>query len=241
MTINSFNNIRSESYQTKPIKNFIVSYVKSNFLLPHEQIIEKNCTNVLENIKKTKTLKRPLLVSNEDVILDGHHRFEALKRLNIRQIPIIRIDYLNDSPVKLRSWYPILNTKANKLIKLLNSNNYEVKHFQRIIDKNLKLNEDEILFGNLNECYKILGKKKEVYPIILKNQKNIKYVDNIILAFQTVKDRGITVVFGNYKKNQILKIAQNETLLPPKSTRHVLKYQFPNQPIKLNTLLKESK
>src|SRR3972149_1272321 len=49
-------------------------------------------------------LKKPILVAQDDyVILDGHHRFEALRELGCQRIPCYVIDYFSDA-VQLGLW-----------------------------------------------------------------------------------------------------------------------------------------
>ena len=57
-----------------------------------------------EQIRRDGVLKRPILVADGDlVILDGHHRAEALRSLGCRRIPVYLVEYESDG-VRLGTW-----------------------------------------------------------------------------------------------------------------------------------------
>src|SRR2546427_12158141 len=58
----------------------------------------------MDQIRKDGYLRRPVLVADgELVILDGHHRVEAVRALGARVIPAYLIDYFSDI-VRLSTW-----------------------------------------------------------------------------------------------------------------------------------------
>src|SRR2546427_7227657 len=58
----------------------------------------------MDQIRKDGYLRRPVLVADgELVILDGHHRVEAIRALGARRIPAYLIDYFSDI-VRLSTW-----------------------------------------------------------------------------------------------------------------------------------------
>lgn len=70
----------------------------------HEEIQPDLLERVLDEIKDDGYVKRPILVAAEHyVILDGHHRYAALKQLGCRRIPCYIIDYYSDA-VELKLW-----------------------------------------------------------------------------------------------------------------------------------------
>src|SRR5205809_93634 len=59
---------------------------------------------LMDQIRKDGYLRRPVLVADgELVILDGHHRVEAIRALGARRIPAYLIDYFSDI-VRLSTW-----------------------------------------------------------------------------------------------------------------------------------------
>ncbi|MGQ9781387.1 MAG: ParB N-terminal domain-containing protein [Nitrososphaeria archaeon] len=74
-----------------------VAVVEISALKEHEQINEKYCEKLKNKIKKDGVIKKAIAVDNcTNVILDGHHRLNALKELGCRRIPVTYVNY--DSP-----------------------------------------------------------------------------------------------------------------------------------------------
>src|SRR5207244_263502 len=70
----------------------------------HERIRPALLEQLTEQIRRDGYLRRPILVADRDfVILDGHHRLEALRALGARRIPAYLIDYFSDI-VQLGTW-----------------------------------------------------------------------------------------------------------------------------------------
>jgi len=73
-------------------------------LRPHEQTRPELLAQLLAEIERDGVLKIPVLVEREHhVILDGHHRWEALRRLGCRWIPAYVVDYSSEE-ISLTTW-----------------------------------------------------------------------------------------------------------------------------------------
>ena len=70
----------------------------------HELIRPALLKELTERIRRDGLLKRPILVAERDfVILDGHHRAEAVRSLGCAKIPAYLVDYESDL-VHLGTW-----------------------------------------------------------------------------------------------------------------------------------------
>src|SRR5439155_4015743 len=70
----------------------------------HERIRPALLKQLAEQIRRDGFLKRPILVAEGDlVILDGHHRAEALRSLGCKRIPTYLVEYESDG-VRLGTW-----------------------------------------------------------------------------------------------------------------------------------------
>ncbi len=70
----------------------------------HERIRPALLEQLTDQIRRDGYLRRPILVADGDfVILDGHHRVEAVRALGARRIPAYVIDYFSDI-VQLSTW-----------------------------------------------------------------------------------------------------------------------------------------
>ncbi len=84
------------------IRNKLVIEKKSllhNELIPHEKVSKKGINqlnNYISNNHPEIILPSILICNKTNVIIDGHHRFQILKLLNIDLIPVSLIDYNSD-------------------------------------------------------------------------------------------------------------------------------------------------
>jgi len=78
--------------------------VEIHRLHPHERIRPSLLEELTERIRRDGHLKRPILVAERDlVILDGHHRVEAVRVLGCHRIPAYLVDYLSPA-VEVGTW-----------------------------------------------------------------------------------------------------------------------------------------
>ncbi len=74
-------------------------------LLPHEEPQPPRVLEVASSIMRTGYLFRPIIVEHKShMIIDGHHRVEALKRLGAKRIPVVEARY----GVEVPSLKPVL-------------------------------------------------------------------------------------------------------------------------------------
>ena len=75
-------------------------------LRPHEQFDPDKAEEVRKEIERTGQVTDPVWVSRQDrVILNGHHRVEALRALGAVKIPAFLVDY-SDESITLERWRP---------------------------------------------------------------------------------------------------------------------------------------
>ncbi|MCI4353643.1 MAG: ParB N-terminal domain-containing protein [Thermoplasmata archaeon] len=65
-------------------------------LLPHEQVDEADVGRLAREIRTRGLVREPIWVTRaEGVILNGHHRYAALRTLGVRRVPAWVVDYSN--------------------------------------------------------------------------------------------------------------------------------------------------
>ena len=67
-------------------------------ILPHEEIITERFNKLLQyinSLENTKIIPAIIVDYKTNILIDGHHRLEVFKVLNINKIPVIYIDYLH--------------------------------------------------------------------------------------------------------------------------------------------------
>ena len=76
-----------------------VELMDINLLNPHEKIIKKKKTKLTKFIKSFDEyyiISSILCCHETNVIIDGHHRYFALKELGFKNVPVTKVDYSSD-------------------------------------------------------------------------------------------------------------------------------------------------
>jgi len=79
-------------------------FVDIEELKEHEETSEEHVKLLAEEIERDGVLKRAIAVDcKTKVILDGHHRLRALRRLGCNRIPVVFLDY-DDPSIRVLPW-----------------------------------------------------------------------------------------------------------------------------------------
>ncbi len=220
-------------------------------LRAHEEIVPGRLRDLVEKIKREGVVDLPIIAApvpgtDKYLIVDGHHRWAAVKELGYRKVPAIIIDYFDPS-VRLETWYPAIKggikdflTEASRMglrIDECRINSY---------DEAIKLAETGkyafIILGRSKECWLIHGgieEQKKVSHILSK----INMEDKVILYYYGVREealRGLETGEIDYlflrkppTKEEVMELARMNKVYSPKTTRHILPYQpeFTNTPL----------
>ena len=74
-------------------------------LRPHEQVIQKKVDQLERMTIRWDAYTKPLLVDGATgTILDGHHRYEIARRLDLQCLPCVVVEYLDDDSITLLLW-----------------------------------------------------------------------------------------------------------------------------------------
>jgi len=81
-----------------------IKNIDINLLKQHEMIIECHLERLSLEIENDGCIKDPIIVDkNTMVILDGHHRYNALKRMGAKLCPVCLVDY-KSKKIKVGCW-----------------------------------------------------------------------------------------------------------------------------------------
>jgi len=81
-----------------------VDLVEVSELREHEEVDPRHLKALRAKIQADGVLKRPIVVDRTThVILDGEHRFNALKQLGCTRVPLIFVDY-NSPSIQVKAW-----------------------------------------------------------------------------------------------------------------------------------------
>ena len=209
-------------------------------LKPHEEIIEQAVTSLAKAIRDQNEVRDPLIVDKQSmVILDGMHRYNALKRLGCKRAPACLVEY-DDERITVGAWSRCFNaTNADALaaeaLEALN------QKFER---KEIGTSQTDLLkVAILTKLYSFqitmemdrLSKSQlsvRIEKYISGRGFDCEYVaDNAIPALNSKMNLLIPVPV--FSKAEIREIATSCRLLPHKVTRHVI----PSRPLRLDVPL----
>jgi hypothetical protein len=114
--------------------------IKMSDLKCHEKVIPEKCYELYDYITADPTnintiidlLPRIIIDISTNVIIDGHHRYRVFQDLHISTIPVLAVDYINDTNIRI---YPSNTniTKENVISAALNNQLYEPKTTKHMI------------------------------------------------------------------------------------------------------------
>jgi len=81
-----------------------ITLVPVNALRQHEQILDENMMRVQRDLVRDGMIRDPIIVDERTmVILDGHHRYNALKHMGYKYVPVYLVDYSSDH-IAVAAW-----------------------------------------------------------------------------------------------------------------------------------------
>jgi len=82
-----------------------VELMPLELLLPHEEIIPSKVSQLEKMTIRWNAYVLPLVVDKiTGIILDGHHRYNVAKNLDLQCLPCVLVDYLSDDSIELDVW-----------------------------------------------------------------------------------------------------------------------------------------
>ncbi len=202
----------------------VLKSVRIDKLKPHEATLPELVDKVVDDVRR-RGLKYPIVVDSATyAIIDGHHRVEAFKRLGLRKIPALLIDYKSDI-ITLNRWYYIfdyerascepwssaveetLNKFIRRIVRKLRPGYYEVtvRHWKYIT---------KIYHDNLLELYWLTHQAALDLPF--RKIPEDQYRDAIPVIIPPLLNKGTVIL-----------VALQGRVFPPKTTRHVLHLPIP--------------
>jgi len=225
----------------------------------HEEIVESSLKALMFSLKKSGFQRDPIIVDEESgVILDGMHRYSALKKLGMEYITVAKVNYL-DETIILRRWFRVYKSIKTNPELLERTISKVIAGKGEIEKKTITLGKGEELEYPDKTSIKIWLKNKEISEFTVNLEKLslidrfrvLKNLEKIFMseigertsflteqqALKYIKEKKGSLVVGipNITKNDVIDIATKGKVFPPKTTRHVIPARplFVNVPLKL--------
>ncbi len=221
-------------HRKREMRTFPINVIDIDMLNPHEMIIESELEFVIEDLKKNKILWYPIVIDKKSkIVLDGHHRFEALKRLGFKKIPVIELDYQDEDLIQVDTWYPIIKVELTKFLEELKELGFIFSPLVKIENSLLqdlsKLKSRDItaiIHNNKLQCH-VKGDREKIFQLINKKYlEGIIYTDSQELSIKHSDLNTTSVISWGYTKKEIVQLALKGRTFLPKTTRHTIKYQY---------------
>ena len=84
------------------MKSLKIEYIETEKLIPYinNPRINENAVDVVAGSIKEFGFKNPIIVDNDNVIVAGHTRLKAARKLGLEEVPIIKVEDLTEAQIK---------------------------------------------------------------------------------------------------------------------------------------------
>jgi len=191
-----------------------LALTKISELKEHEETDPFHLAELKNELVRDGYQRDPIIVdANHKVILDGHHRVKILKTLGCSRVAAHYVNYLNDSSIKVKAWYPTIVDFESNVLKLLQDNGIDP-------DTEVRGNSGHLIFHD-----RVLTVKSDRRTImsVLVGKVRINYAPSETFAKKLVETgrASCSIIFDPISKEDVVEAALSNNPFPPKTTRHI--------------------
>ncbi len=198
--------------------------VKMEKLKPHEDVLPHLVDKLIEDVKRRGLLHPVVVDKSTYVIIDGHHRVEALKRLGLEKIPALLVDY-KSSIISLRRWYYVLDYDLIKCEPWSNVIEDVLCTFLRRIVRKLKPGLYEAVLKHWKHLTRIYHDDVlELYWLIHLGLRDLPFKK---VPEDQYRETMPVLVPPELNKGIVISVALRNKIFPPKTTRHIICVPIP--------------
>ncbi len=229
------------SIETETLK-LRLQVTRVDSLLEHEEVLPHVADKLILEFKNWANLEDPVIVDENNIVLDGNHRTYVFKNLGFRHIPVCKIDYFSRS-VSLRYWFRMvvgirgpgplrqivekmggtLRQVADKetLVRMMQENRFAYGVHQGDFYAIIRFHE-----GVVNDPVNAYGVLEEIQERLRQNDLRISYIpcqsvhDSEFCS--NLKDNEIVIWTPQITKQMVVDAAKKNRLFAPKTTRHLI-------------------
>jgi hypothetical protein len=211
-------------------------------LFRHEETLPHVVEELLLEFRNWANLQNPIIIDENNIVLDGNHRAFVFKELEFKYIPACRINYFNKG-VDLRYWFRLLeNIKTADLLKQIvedmNGTLQQVND-KETLEKTLKKNNldwgiqqgnfyaltkfNEDLVNDAVSAYAVLGK---IQDKLIQEGTKLRYFPCQHI-YETkfcseLKECEMVIWTPQITKEMVVAAAKREKVFAPRTTRHLI-------------------
>ena len=219
--------------------SFRITLIDIDDLRPHEEIIEQLVTELAKSIQNQAEVRDPLIVDERSlVILDGMHRYNALKKLGCRHAPACLVEY-DDQRIAVGAWFRFFNVNdpdslAKATLEALNQKHEQTKRSPQ------NLLRFAIITKQSNFALTVESDRLAKSQLAVKIERYIsgqgqycEYGADDTAEQRLNSNANMVIPVPIFSKTEIRETATAGRLLPHKVTRHII----PSRPLGLNVPL----
>jgi hypothetical protein len=188
-----------------------LEYLDPRDTIPHEDVVLNKVKDAIISVKETKSIMPPIVDLRTLIVIDGHHRREAVISMNFRKIPFYLVDYSKDEIIVGKWFRKVLHSKLSSLF---------VSSLKRVGDGDLCMR-----FQSISIC------SRNVYSLYWR----LEWLEERLRGLGAKVDRD--PVSGEeppeLTKAEIIRVAKTGLRFPPKTTRHLYNFIIPKLRVKL--------
>lgn len=193
------------------VANITLDYLDPRDTLPHEDVIPNKVKEAIISIKETRSLIPPLIDTKTLLVIDGHHRREAVMSMNIRRVPFYLVDYDKDD-IRVGKWFrKVLHSPLSSLF---------MKSLREIGEGDLCMK-----FQHVSVC------SHTRFSLYWK----LEWLEGKLRSLGARVERDL--ISGaeppDLTKTEIIRIAKTGLRYPPKTTRHLYNFIIPKMRVKI--------
>jgi hypothetical protein len=219
-------------------------------LLPHEATLPHIVHKLLLEFTNLAKLQNPIIIDENDILLDGNHRAFVFKKLHFKYILVCKINYFNKN-VKLRYWYRLLKniksvdsfkqvvedmngtvrqvTDKNALKKVLERNSLHCGIQQGDFYAEISFSEDSV-----NDAVSAYDFLEKIQNTLLKKGVTLQYIPDQYVHerkfFDGLNNDEVVLWTPQITKKMVIDAAKKGKVFSPRTTRHLI----PSRPINVN-------
>ena len=208
-----------------------LSTIQTEELKPHEEVIEEAVRKLTDDIRRDGVVRDPLIVDEASrVILDGMHRFSALKRLGCRFAPCCILDYMSPQ-ISVGSWYRTFTVGSADSVAEKALTGMKLNYSKSRLNPNDDRGSDAIILtedGNqyslritdtLERCRIAVGVEKSM----VKDGHKVTYLSEpVAIEWLRSGRANFLIALPDFTKEIIREFGSAGVLFPHKVTRHVI-------------------